>query len=193
MKEDLRVLKTRRAIEDTFLALLREMPFERITVKLIVERAMVNKGTFYRHYLDKYDLAEKAAARLLNELTSSMQERFKRAAHTEAADAMIAGALDASMQQLQLLEALSDVQVDGVPIRLATRRAIMDVAGRALQSLGQQGSETETWAVASLVLSYQEYARTSENPAGILEYLHALHKSIGAYISYLEVKPDRTR
>jgi AcrR family transcriptional regulator len=48
------------------------MSFARITVKLIVERAMVNKGTFYRHYLDKYDLAEKAAARQLGELTAGL-------------------------------------------------------------------------------------------------------------------------
>lgn len=37
-------------------SLLREMPFEKITVNLIIERSGVSKSTFYRHFLDKYDV-----------------------------------------------------------------------------------------------------------------------------------------
>lgn len=36
--------------------LLREMPFEKITVSLIIERSGVSKSTFYRYFLDKYDV-----------------------------------------------------------------------------------------------------------------------------------------
>lgn len=36
--------------------LLREMPFEKITVSLIIKRSGVSKSTFYRYFLDKYDV-----------------------------------------------------------------------------------------------------------------------------------------
>jgi len=37
-------------------SLLREMPFERVTVSLIIKRSGVSKSTFYRYFLDKYDV-----------------------------------------------------------------------------------------------------------------------------------------
>lgn len=42
--------KTKRAIQKAFIALLREKPIEKITVKEIAERAEINKTTFYSHY-----------------------------------------------------------------------------------------------------------------------------------------------
>lgn len=47
---DIRVKKTKRAIQSAFVALLREKPVEKITVKEIAERAEINKTTFYAHY-----------------------------------------------------------------------------------------------------------------------------------------------
>ena len=47
---DIRVKKTRRAIQKAFIELLREKPIEKITVKEIAERAEINKTTFYAHY-----------------------------------------------------------------------------------------------------------------------------------------------
>jgi len=56
--EDLRVRKTRAAIHDVFAEMLLEMPFEKITVKALCERALINKTTFYRHYGAIEDLLE---------------------------------------------------------------------------------------------------------------------------------------
>ena len=47
---DIRVKKTKRAIQKALIALLREKPIEKITVKEIAERAEINKTTFYSHY-----------------------------------------------------------------------------------------------------------------------------------------------
>ena len=47
---DLRVIKTREAIEGAFIQLLRDKPFERITVQNILDKARVNRKTFYKHY-----------------------------------------------------------------------------------------------------------------------------------------------
>ena len=50
------VEETRRRIENTFIELIGEHGFEHVTVKQIADKAGVNRGTFYRHYTDKYAL-----------------------------------------------------------------------------------------------------------------------------------------
>ncbi|GHO78896.1 TetR family transcriptional regulator [Ktedonobacter sp. SOSP1-85] len=56
--EDLRVRRTRKLLQQAFIELTVEKGFATLTVRDITERAMVNRSTFYRHYLDKYDLLE---------------------------------------------------------------------------------------------------------------------------------------
>ncbi len=56
---DLRVKKTRQRIADAFLQLLAQKPYREISITEIVSRAMVNRTTFYAHYLDKDDLLQK--------------------------------------------------------------------------------------------------------------------------------------
>lgn len=56
--EDLRVRRTRKLLQQAFIECTIEKGFAALTVRDITERAMVNRSTFYRHYLDKYDLLE---------------------------------------------------------------------------------------------------------------------------------------
>ena len=58
-KTDARVIKTKQRIEATFLRMLAEMPFEKLTTTLLIKECLISKGTFYAHYLDKYDLVTK--------------------------------------------------------------------------------------------------------------------------------------
>ena len=53
---DRRKRKTRKAIFDACVALMQEKEFQNITVNEIVERADINRGTFYLHFVDKYDM-----------------------------------------------------------------------------------------------------------------------------------------
>ena len=53
---DRRKRKSRKAIFDACVALLEEKEFQNITVNEIVERADLNRGTFYLHFVDKYDM-----------------------------------------------------------------------------------------------------------------------------------------
>ncbi len=57
-KTDLRVLKTRKAIKDAFLTLIQTKGYDRITIQDIADEAMINRNTFYLHYVDKFDLME---------------------------------------------------------------------------------------------------------------------------------------
>ena len=63
-KEDIRVQKTLKAIHDAFSSLLQEMPYEKISVKALCERAMINKTTFYRYYPTLDDLLEQVQSEL---------------------------------------------------------------------------------------------------------------------------------
>ena len=56
--EDLRVRRTRKLLEQAMIEGTVEKGFAALTVRDITKRAMVNRSTFYRHYLDKYDLLE---------------------------------------------------------------------------------------------------------------------------------------
>lgn len=58
-KTDLRVLKTRLAIKNAFITLIQKKEYENITVQDITSEAMINRNTFYLHYMDKADLMEK--------------------------------------------------------------------------------------------------------------------------------------
>ena len=68
--EDVRVRRSRKLLQQAFLELTVEKGFAALTVRDITERAMVNRSTFYRHYLDKYDLLEQYLDEIY-ELTAS--------------------------------------------------------------------------------------------------------------------------
>lgn len=55
-QEDMRIQRTRRLLQQALIELTVEMGFSAITVRDITRRAMVNRSTFYRYYLDKFDL-----------------------------------------------------------------------------------------------------------------------------------------
>ena len=58
MKQDLRVIKSRTAIENAFINLVEIKGFQNITIKEIAEKAMVNRNTIYLNYGSKEDILE---------------------------------------------------------------------------------------------------------------------------------------
>lgn len=81
---DLRVKKTKMAVKEAFLQLRNNSTLEKIKVKDICERAMINKTTFYKHYEDVYDLSnelEQEAVALVMDSFASKNEIFQNPAH----------------------------------------------------------------------------------------------------------------
>lgn len=68
MKTDPRNRYTRQVIAEAFLQLLQHKGVAKITVKEVCEIAQINRGTFYRHYKDCYDLFEQLQDKALTEL-----------------------------------------------------------------------------------------------------------------------------
>ncbi len=61
-KTDLRVTKTKRAIQQAGLTLLLKKPINKITITELAQTALINKGTFYLHYADIYALYDELLA-----------------------------------------------------------------------------------------------------------------------------------
>lgn len=62
---------TKDVIFRTFLDLLREKPFDKITIRNIVETANINRNTFYYYYDDIYELLEEMFTMEMNELIAN--------------------------------------------------------------------------------------------------------------------------
>ncbi|WP_461219521.1 TetR/AcrR family transcriptional regulator [Lapidilactobacillus salsurivasis] len=71
---DLRVVKTRQVIQTTFEALLVTQPVNKITVTALARQARINKGTFYLHYADIFQLYEHILAETVTEIVASFHD-----------------------------------------------------------------------------------------------------------------------
>ena len=73
---DLRVIRTKESIRDALVELIDEKGFEAITVKDITTRAKINRGTFYAHYQDKFDLMTKCEEEIMLEMSRIAKQIF---------------------------------------------------------------------------------------------------------------------
>lgn len=55
-KEDIRIMKTHKALTASMYTLLKRRRFSRITVNDLCEEALISRATFYIHFCDKYNL-----------------------------------------------------------------------------------------------------------------------------------------
>ena len=53
---DLRIRRSRKHLIEALFTLVQDQPLQKISVRDITEEAMVNRSTFYAHFVDKYDL-----------------------------------------------------------------------------------------------------------------------------------------
>ncbi|MBR6939603.1 MAG: TetR/AcrR family transcriptional regulator C-terminal domain-containing protein [Clostridia bacterium] len=68
---------TKNLIFRTFVEILGEKPFDKITVRDIVERANVNRNTFYYYYSDIYELLEEMFTREFTEMVAEHRNGFR--------------------------------------------------------------------------------------------------------------------
>lgn len=71
---DRRIRKTRSALKRSLNTLLQEKNIQDISVKELTDLADVNRGTFYLHYKDVFDLLEQSERELLDELHHAIDQ-----------------------------------------------------------------------------------------------------------------------
>lgn len=68
-----RVQTTKRLLREALITFLAEKPLTSITVKELCERAKLNRGTFYAHYEDVYDLLEQIEAEMAADFHAALE------------------------------------------------------------------------------------------------------------------------
>jgi AcrR family transcriptional regulator len=101
-KTDRRITYTKMVLKQSLLELLRERPIEKITVKDICERADINRGTFYTHFSDPYDLLQQ----IENELFSEILEYIESSLKAEAISALLGMIFESILKNSDLCKVL---------------------------------------------------------------------------------------
>ena len=69
-----RKTSTKEDIKEAFIQLLSEEKFENISISKLCKRAGINRGTFYLHYEDKYQMIDSLKSDILSQLYSFFEE-----------------------------------------------------------------------------------------------------------------------
>ncbi len=71
-KEDLRVIKTKNNIKRSFIELAKSAGYQKMSIKELCEKALINRNTFYLHYQNKDDLVRE----MINDTISKYKVSF---------------------------------------------------------------------------------------------------------------------
>lgn len=80
--EDRRIIRTKEAIRAALVDLIEAKGFEALSVKDITAKANINRGTFYLHYKDKFDLLDQT----LNEVIKDIERIILKITALSTAD-----------------------------------------------------------------------------------------------------------
>ena len=87
---DRRTKYTQMVIKETFIELLKEKAIKKITVSEICEKADINRATFYRYYLDVYDLLDKIEKDFVDKVKLASDDNTDYSVSTFAKDLLTA-------------------------------------------------------------------------------------------------------
>ena len=63
---DRRIIRARNATRNVLVTLIKDEGFDALSVKDITTRAIINRGTFYLHFIDEFELLIKTMDRIIN-------------------------------------------------------------------------------------------------------------------------------
>ncbi|NGZ74704.1 TetR/AcrR family transcriptional regulator [Saccharibacillus alkalitolerans] len=96
---DPRVVRTRKLLREAFMALLKEKPYDRITIADITQRATVNRKTFYLHHETKDHLLQSVTDDILDDLFGEAKEAQPGDLSIDEQQAYIAGRIFAYVKK----------------------------------------------------------------------------------------------
>lgn len=176
-KLDLRIRRTRDRLGDALIELVREKPFDAITVQEVLERAEVGRSTFYAHFSGKEDLLWSDVDEFLAEMAAQLTrcgDTSERVAPVRELFAHVAGERelwDAFVRAGKLHDFLDLAQghfARGIEARLASR-----ALARGLRT---QDLRAQAHALAGSLLALMSWwlrEGTPGSPADMDELFHA--------------------
>ncbi len=163
-KQDLRVIKTKNNIKSSFIQLLREKDFNEITVQDILDKALINRKTFYNHYQDKYDLAEQLIHEFFDECTSFFE---LRTGHFDSIDSLL-NQVDAMYKELykqrDLILALWNIHTGNIDFYGSLKNLFQQKYREFLQSREIKGVDVDfqVYLFSTFILSSLKYMLESD-------------------------------
>lgn len=74
---DHRAKVTQMLIRQAFTELLKQKPIQNISIRELCERAGINRGTFYAHYLDIYDLRDSLENEMFEKFDQALKDQLE--------------------------------------------------------------------------------------------------------------------
>lgn len=94
-QEDKRIRRTKKLLRQALTRLMEQKEFQSITVSDVVREADINRGTFYAHYRDVYDLREQIESGMIADLRAMIAEL-----RTDEIDVLLRPVLSRTMDYL---------------------------------------------------------------------------------------------
>lgn len=150
MERSIQFRRTDRAIIDATIRLLREKSFEEITVQNILDETPVTRATFYAHFHDKYEVAERMQqmyVEMLRDIPLQMADVDRRK-HPKMIQHF-------RLQYRDIVEALLKIRTERVDIRsLTAQMHKTHYLSQAEGSYAEAEAEIYAQAMTALQLSY---------------------------------------
>lgn len=147
MSQSTQFMRTDKAIQAALIMLLKEKPFERITVQDILDETPVTRATFYHHYRDKYEIAERmqeefmeAQKKVREELQAARPSRFPSIIHNSL------------IRNREQMEALLKIRTEKVDLKSALAKELEE---QYLMGDGGEGHRTEAAIFAQAMTTFQ--------------------------------------
>lgn len=109
-QEDKRIRRTKKLLRQALTRLMQQKDFQSITVTDVVREADINRGTFYAHYRDVYDLRERIEAEMIADFRSMIASL--RPSEIATLQPVLSRAVDYLEENREIVTAL--IKVSGV-------------------------------------------------------------------------------
>lgn len=156
---DLRVRRTQAMIQQAFISLVNQSGFQKVTVTQIAQAAMINRQTFYTHYVDKYQLADDMIADFIATYKHALAKRIQaRSTHLKFEDAFyyfypdIQKLLNA---QGEKLKALMSIHTDSPSLEDQLKQVIVETLPELTTT--DTLSDLEKVVISSLMIDILSY------------------------------------
>lgn len=176
--------RTDRAITNALISLLKVKSFEKITVQDILDETPVNRATFYAHFHDKYEIAE----RMLNEyeaLAKNIAEQLSIEKKSNYSKIM----QTAFLQKKELVEALLKIRTDKVDLRMTIASGWRQ---KYLTESNSPNKETEAEMYAQAMTAFQLSFMT-DNSSTHFSSTYVDHLMIEILLHVTKIDAEETR
>lgn len=177
--KDLRYIKTEEAIRQALTELLGTTPFEKISVRMISEKARIAKGTFYLHYEDKYKLARTLYQELEQNLEKLVEPVLNK---TIEGKEKFNIETDSDLLKLVMEKAsfYYKLETEGLSFDDTVRDVIVKVNYRKYILLGyeEETARLMAWQGANTVLDYCAYVNQTGKEVSLQDYWRGLNEIV---------------